>query len=240
MLRAVVERRPSAKFLLDLANLEMRLGETAAARSTLEGLLQRLPGHPGGEKLLAQLELEVGSPARAAELYGRLARRRPGFAELSNLGLAQLLLGRYREAAASFRQAYVLSPSSAAALNLADAEMLLGRRTEAEVLYRRVLALVERDPAPDFWQTLSIKAQAQAHLGMAPEAAASIQQAVVAAPDNPQLACEASLVFAVIGDTASARASADRALASGYNPRWFSLPWFAPLHRQPASRPPAR
>ena len=237
LMRAAAERHPAAKFLIDLANLEMRLGDTAAARSTLEGLLRRLPEHPGGEKLLAQLELEVGSPARAAELYTDLVRRRPGFAELSNLGLAQLLLGRYKEAAASLQRAYDKSTTSAAAaLNLADAEMLQGRRTEATMLYRRVLALIEKDPAPDFWQTLSIKAQAQAHLGRTTEAATAIQQAVVAAPDNPQVAFEASLVYAVIGDSASARSSAKRALASGYDRRWFFLPWFAPLRQEPAFR----
>jgi eukaryotic-like serine/threonine-protein kinase len=236
-LRAAVERHPSAQFMLDLANLEIRLGETAAARRDLEGLLRRFPGHPGGEKLLAQIELEVGSPARAAELYASLVRRRPGFAELSNLGLAQLLLGRYGEAATSFRRAADLSPRNAsAALNLADAEALQGRGTEAEALYRRVLGLVAQDPAPGFWQTLSIKAQAQAHLGRAPEAAASIQQAVVAAPDNLEVAYEASLVYAVIGDSASALASAGRALGSGFDRHWFALPWFDPLRKDPAFR----
>jgi len=237
LLRAAAERRPSAKFLMDLANLEMRLGEIPAARGTLEDLLRRLPGHPGGETLLAQLELGFGSPARAAELYARLVRRRPGFAELSNLGVAQLLLGRYAESAASFRQAAVLAPKNASVvLNLADAEALRGRRTEAETLYRRVLERVAQDPAPGFWQALSIKAQAQAHLGRAPEAAASMQLAVVAAPDNPELAFEASLVYAVIGDAASARASADRALASGFDRRWYSLPWFDLLRKDPAFR----
>ncbi len=237
LLRAAAERRPSAKFLMDLANLEMRLGEIPAARGTLEDLLRRLPGYPGGETLLAQLELGFGNPARAAELYAGLIRRRPGFAELSNLGVAQLLLGRYAESAASFRQAGVLAPQNASvALNLADAEALRGRRTEAEALYRRVLELVAQDPAPGFWQALSIKAQAQAHLGKAPEAAASMQQAVVAAPDNPELAFEASLVYAVIGDAASALASAERALASGFDRRWFSLPWFEPLRKDPAFR----
>jgi len=48
----------------------------------------------------------------------------------------------------------------------------------------------------------------------------------VAAPDNPQVAGEAALVYAVIGDTASGVASAERALKSGYDRRWFSLPWF--------------
>jgi serine/threonine-protein kinase len=237
LLRAAVERHPSAAFMMDLAKLEIRQGEIPAARLTLENLLRRLPGHPGGEKLLAQLELESGSPTRAAELYAELVRQRRGFSEFSNLGLAQLLLARYAEAAASYRQAYTLAPNNAgAALNLADVEMLLGRRSEAEDLYRRVLVLIEQDPAPDYWQTLTIKAQAQAHLGRSSEAAATIQKAIVAAPDNPQVAGEASLVYAVIGDTASARASTERALAGGFARPWFSLPWFDSLRKEPDFR----
>ena len=237
LLRAAAQRRPSAKFLMDLANLEMRLGELPAARRTLEDLLRRLPGYPGGETLMAQLELETGRPAQAAELYARLAQRRPGFVELSNLGVTQLLLGRYGESAASLRRAATLAPkNSSVALNLADAEALSGHRTEAEALYRRVLDLVAQDPAPNFWQTLSIKAQALCHLDRAPEAAASIQRAVVAAPDNPEVAFEASLVYAVIGDGASALASTKRALDSGFDRRWFSLPWFDPLRQNPDFR----
>ncbi|HEX2644998.1 MAG TPA: tetratricopeptide repeat protein, partial [Thermoanaerobaculia bacterium] len=237
LLRAAAERRPSAGILMDLANMEMRLGEIPAARRTLERLLERVPGHPGGETLLAQLELEAGSPARAAELYAHLVRRNPGFAELSNLGVAEMLLGRYGAATANLRKAWELSPNSAAAaLNLADAEMLLGRRAEAESLYRHVLELIEKDPAPDVWMNLSTQAQAQAHLGLTTEAATSMQRAVVAAPDNPQVAFEAALVYAVIGDTASALASAGRARGSGYDRRWFTLPWFEPLKRQPAFR----
>jgi serine/threonine-protein kinase len=231
--RAAVEHRPSAQLLIGLANLEMRVGEMAAARGTLEDLLRRVPGLASGENLLAQLELEAGDPARAAALYTALARRRPGFAVLSNLGLSQLLLGRYGEAAASLRSAYSLAPASfSIALNLGDAETLLGHRTEGESLYRRVLDLAARDPAPDDWQLLGAKAQAQAHLGLKTEAAATMQRAVVAAPDNPDLAFEAALVYAVIGDTASARANADRALDHGYNRRWFLLPWFDSLRRE--------
>ncbi|MES1211227.1 MAG: tetratricopeptide repeat protein, partial [Acidobacteriota bacterium] len=130
LMRSAAERHPSFQLLSDLANLEMRQGEIPEARRTLEDLLQRVPGDPRGEKLLAQLELEVGSPSRAAELYARLVRRQPTFGALSNLGLAQFLLGRYDLAAVSLRQAHALAPNSpAATLNLADAEMLRGRRS---------------------------------------------------------------------------------------------------------------
>jgi tetratricopeptide (TPR) repeat protein len=234
LMLTVTARHPSADLLLDLASLEMRQAEISSARTTLEGLLRRVPGHLRGEKLLAQLELESGNPARAVELYVDLARRNPGFTELSNLGVAQMLLGRYGEAAASLRQAYALAPSSsAAALNLADAEMLRGRRTEAEALYRRTLELVEQDPAPTSWQTLTARAQALAHLGRTSEAATAIQQAVLAAPDDPQVAYYAALVHAVIGDTASALSNAERATGQGFEPRWFSSPWFDPLRQEP-------
>lgn len=235
LLREAAARRPSAGFLTDLAKMELRQGEAAAARATLEGLLRRNPGHLVGEKLLAQVELESGSPARAAELYADLLRRRRGFAELSNLGVARLLLDDWKGAAESFEEAWRMAPGSApAALNLADALTLAGRRAEAAALYARVIELVARDPAPDFWQTLSVKAQALAHLGRAPEAAAAIQRAAADAPGNPQLAYEAALVYALIGDRASAQASAETAVAGGFDRRWFALPFFDSLRGMPA------
>lgn len=237
LMNTAVERGPSIDLMMDLASLAMRQGETSGARRALEDLLDRAPGNPRAQRLLAQIELETGSPARAVELYRDLVSRSPEFADLSNLGLAQLLGGRYDDAAASLGRAYSLAPeSAAAALNLADAERLRGRLAAARALYRRTLDLVAVDPAPDFWQTLSIQAQALAHLGRAADAASAIQRAILAAPDNPQVAYEAALVYTVIGDSASALASAERALAAGYAPRWFSLPWFEPLRDAPVLR----
>ncbi len=234
LLREVVDRRPAADYLMDLANLELRLGEATAARETLEDLLRRIPSHFVGERLLARLELQSGSPARAAELYTDLLRRRRGFAELSNLGVAQMLLGDWQGAAASLEEAYALAPKSASsALNLADAMILAGRRGEASVLYARVIELAEQDPAPGFWQTLSVKAQALAHLGRAREAAVAVQRATAAAPENPQLAYEAALVYALIGDRSSALASAERAVSGGVDRRSFALPFFDSLRGTP-------
>jgi serine/threonine-protein kinase len=113
---------------------------------------------------------------------------------------------------------------------------LAGRRDEASALYARVIELVAQDPAPGVWQTLSVKAQALAHLGRAPEAAAAVQRATAAAPDDPQLAYEAALVYALIGDRASALANAGRAVSGGYDRRWFALPFFDSLRDTPAWR----
>jgi Flp pilus assembly protein TadD len=96
-----------------------------------------------------------------------------------------------------------------------------------------VIDLAARDPAPGFWQTQTIRAQALAHLGRRDEAVAAVQQALRAAPDNPQVAYESSLVYALVGDAASARVNGKRALAAGYDRRWFSFPWFDGLGLAP-------
>jgi serine/threonine-protein kinase len=234
-LRTAAGRHPSKKLLLSLANLETRQGESKAAGSTLKNLLARYPGDFFGRSLLAQLELLEGSPERAAALYGELARETPDFPTLSNLGLADLLLDRYAEAAAHFEGAAALAPSNAVALlNLADARRLAGKLPESEALYRKVLDLAQRDPAAADWQPLSVRAQALAHLGQDREAVAAIQKALEVAPHNPQLAYEASLVYAVVGDSASAAVNAERALASGVAPRWFGFPWFDRLRADSA------
>jgi serine/threonine-protein kinase len=226
-MRTAVRRRPGQTNLLGLANLESRLGRIDDARRTLATLLARFPNDRNARSFLAQLELGSGSAETAARLYAELVRAEPTFTELTNLGVAQLLLGRYEPAAASFRQALGLLPKSpAAVLNLADAEWLRGRKTEAEALYRNVIDLADRDPAPTFWQTQTIRAQALAHLGRRDEAVAAVQQALRAAPDNPQVAYEASLVYALVGDASSARVHAGRARDAGYDRRWFSFPWF--------------
>ena len=226
-MRAAVRRRPAQDNLLELANLESRLGRMADARRTLAALLARFPGDRNARSFLAQLELGSGSIEQAVRLYAELVRREPTYTELANLGVAQLLLGRYEPAAASFRQALALVPESPAALlNLADAEALSGHRAAAAALYERVLERADRDPAAAFWQTQTIRAQALAHLGRRDEAVAAVHQALRAAPDNPQVAYEAALVYALVGDAASARVHAGRARAAGYDRRWFSFPWF--------------
>jgi eukaryotic-like serine/threonine-protein kinase len=227
LLRRAARLRPSWPTLLDLANLEQRLGELGPARQTLAELLERFPGHAKGLTMLAQLELLAGSAERAAELYEELVRRTPGFAELSNLGLAQMLAGHNVRAADSLRRAVELAPRSAAALlNLADAEELAGRRDEARALYARTLELAAADPAPDFWQTLTIRAQALAHLGRAEEARVLLARALSDQPQNPQVAFEGALVLALIGDVDEARRWKARALTAGASARWFELPWF--------------
>jgi tetratricopeptide (TPR) repeat protein len=235
-MRVAAERRPSWRLLLQLANLEIRQGKGDEARRTLQEVRRRFPDDRESLAMLAQLELLQGDPGRAAGLYRELVAREPRFADLTNLGTAELLLGRPAPAAESFRRALTLAPGNAGAvLNLADAELLLGDRAAAERLYRQVVELVAADPtAATSWQWTSVRAQALAHLGEPKAAVEATRHAEQLAPDNPQLAFEAALVYAVVGDRVSALVSSERALAGGVGSRWFDFPWFATLRADPA------
>ena len=79
-------------------SLELRQGDPQAARLRLRQLLDLVPASYEGRSLLAQVELLHGDAAAAAVLYGRLAAESPGYAELTNLGLAHLLAGGHRRA----------------------------------------------------------------------------------------------------------------------------------------------
>ncbi|MEM8996756.1 MAG: tetratricopeptide repeat protein, partial [Acidobacteriota bacterium] len=220
-------RRPSFFNWFRLARFEIEHGRLESARSHLELALAAFPGHRRSRSLLAQLELMGGRVERAAQIYAELAAQQPRLPVLSNLGLAQLLLGRFAEAAESFGRAADLAPEHAGLrLNLADATLLTGRAEEARRHYRRTVELASGDPSSDGWQMRSIRAQALAHLGRRKEAVAAVQAVLRLAPDNPQAHYEAALVYTLAGDDISAAVQAEAALAAGLDRRWFRLPFF--------------
>jgi serine/threonine protein kinase/tetratricopeptide (TPR) repeat protein len=230
LMREAVHQRPSWNRLFRLADMEYRLGESEAARRDLEALLQGFPGFHYGLSLLAQIELLDGDPQRAVAIYRQLVERSPQVTEVTNLGTAYLLLKRYPEAEARFRQALALEPKNPfVILNLADVLLLAGNRGESAALYRRLLELAAQDPAAASWQVLSTRAQALAHLGDRRRAVEAAQRVLVLAQGNAQAAYEASLVYTLVDDRSSALVNADRALAQGVESRWFTLPWFDSL-----------
>jgi len=232
-----VRRNPSTGNLLRLANMELRHGALDAARAHLHELLEIHPSNFTAQKVLALVELLSGAPDKAAALYEGLAQRSPESRVLNNLGIAQTLLQRYDAAVASFERALVNAPRSAGIrLNLADAKMLQGHEAEARDDYERVLARLDEDPAAITWSSELIRAQALAHLGRCREAVTAAQEALRRAPDSPQAALEAAIVYAVCGETASALAHTERAVGLGVEPVWFQSPWFDSLRSHPGFR----
>jgi len=234
LMRTEVGRQPAFKRLVTLGVTEFQQGEIAAGRQHLEESLRRAPGNADALSALGQLELQSGDPGRALELYRTLVRRSPGFAEVSNLGLAELLAGRYAEAAEAFERVAAEKPRNPfVALNLADTYLLMGRRTEAEALYRKVLALIAQDSQAAGPQFLTVKAQALAHLGQGVEAVTALREALRLAPESGAPAFEAAVVYALLGEETSAIASSETALENGCGASWFTLPWFDGLRANP-------
>jgi tetratricopeptide (TPR) repeat protein len=236
-MRAAARRRPSRRCLFELANMEQRLGEFTAARRDLGQLLARFPDYYQAQSLLARLELSNGSAERAVALYAPLVRLTPQVGELSNLGLAYLLLRRYGPAEECFRKALQLQPANPlTALNLADVVLLQGRHQEAAASYRTVVQLTAQDPAANDAQLISVRAQALAHLGERARAVEEAQRVLALAKDNLDATYEVALVYALVGDEVSALVNAKSALKRHYDARWFSLPWFDRLRDDPEFR----
>lgn len=235
LLESAVRQRPSVQNLFDLANMEVRHGRTESARRHLRELLARFPNKFSARKVLAQIELQSGSAEAAARLYEDLVELSPEPDLLANLGVVYLLLEEYEKASTAFRRVREQQPNNPyATLNLADALLLQGKEEEAMALYRQVIDLIDKDPAGSGgWQFFTIKAQAYAHLGEDRKAASLAQKALQMAPGNSQVSYEAAVVYAVIGDRASAMVNVERALDQGYEPRWFRFAWFDDLRALP-------
>ncbi|MFY9821473.1 MAG: protein kinase [Thermoanaerobaculia bacterium] len=215
--------------LLTLANHEYDQGLLDEARSHYEELLRRIPGKPEGLKGLAVIEMQR-NPGQAIPILQALAARAPDGDTFNNLGVALLRERRYLEAEESSRRAVKLQPDSPAnALNLADCLTLLNRSKEAHPLYLDIIAKADRTATPGNWEILSIKAQALAHLGDSTHAVEVIQQALHIAPNSPQLAGAAAVVYTLVGDYDSALRHARLA-----TPGALENPFLDPLRVSPA------
>lgn len=235
-LKAAVAQTPSWLTLWELADLEQRIGRTDDAREHLRALLDRSPGNAWGRESLANLELFSGDLKRAEQIYRGLLETGTKRPWLTNLGLTRFLLGDYAGAVEAYQKALALDPGHLLVrFNLADAELARGNRPAALAHYSGVLeGLKENQAAAGLTPgDRMLQAQCLAHLGQKVEAAEIAQETLQQHPDQSGLIYSAALVSAVIGDENAALANARRALELGTQPRWFQVPAFARLRKDP-------
>src|SRR5262249_25092952 len=132
---------PSWRNLLDLADLEARIGKVADAQRHLKRLLERSPDNLWGLNALARLELAYGDPEVAQRLYQKLLALPAAPAALwTNLGLSRFLSGHYDQAIEAYNHGLEQdSLNPVLLLNWADAELALGSRESARAHYRQAL-----------------------------------------------------------------------------------------------------
>lgn len=226
LLRGVVEHRPFWRYLVELADLELRTGEVGPARSHLEAAAARAPGNTWPVAKLGELELRYGDLPRAERIYRDLVAAGPQRSDLTNLGLVRFLLHDYAGAVASYRRALEMEPGHVAVLfNLADAELAQGRTDEAHALYRQTLARLSAQGklAP---AERCLQAQCMAHLGEGRRAVEVALAAIQESPEDAEVSYQASIALALAGEDSSAFALARKARDLGIEARWFGIPAF--------------
>jgi serine/threonine protein kinase/tetratricopeptide (TPR) repeat protein len=237
--RLATERLPSWRNLLRLADLEARTGHVEEARGYLQKILAGSPDNIWALDKLAEIELLFGDLHRAEQLYQEMIARTPRRSHLTNLGIIRVLVGRYEDAIAAFRQALAIDPDHAyATLNLAEAELALGRTRDSETNFRKVLRKIAENRTPAGLSAADnlVQAQCLVHLGRRREAVEIARSALRQNPKDSDVLQSAALVYAVAGERVSALDAIETALRQGVKPRWFLLPAFNSLRADPEFR----
>lgn len=232
--RRLLRERPSWRNLWSLANLEIDLGDAAAAREHLRVLLELSPRNPRGRAKLAELEWTLGDPRAAVRLYEDLLEEQESWENVANLGWSRLLARDYQGATTAYRRALELRPHDLRArLNLGIAREGAGDPDGARLEYS---ALLDRAAARTHDQPLTateslLEAQALARLGRTVPAVDRTIDAL-AQEHGPAAVFQAALIYALCGDASNAIVQARKA-RRGVSPSWFGLPGFESIRAEP-------
>jgi serine/threonine protein kinase/tetratricopeptide (TPR) repeat protein len=225
-----------------LAAMRRERDELDEARRHIDRLLEQSPGNYAGLSWLASVEMRSNNPACAVELYDALVERHRYYDECNGRGVAEMLLGRYEGAAASFRcslEARLGDPL--ASLNLAEALALAGDTQAASTTFGALLESLRASEPLRTGDALELETLALAHQarhGAAQADEARLLMDRVLAETAGQLSHEilytAATVHALLGDDADSVKYVRQLLDGGRLPSWFRFPWFDAVRNDPA------
>jgi tetratricopeptide (TPR) repeat protein len=155
------------------------------ARDCVERLIELEPGHASAYLWRGYVREGLLDHARAAEDYRQVIKLQPNH-DVGRVRLAEILLAlsQPRQALAEFKNLEQRGPTVNVRLGLARCRRLLGETAEAR---RTLLAIIQEEPNPVALRELGLLAQDE---GMFAEAENYLQQAITAAPFDPD-ACYA-------------------------------------------------
>jgi serine/threonine-protein kinase len=229
----VAMRRPTWRPILELATLEVRLGETDSASRHLGELRKAQPSNQRVDESLAFLEASVGDLERAATIYEELIRLQPARPLFSNLGFTRFLLGNYAAAESAYRQALALEPhGTLTRFNLATALEAEGKLPEARRLYRALAEELAAVPNLSDDRTRMLHAQCLARLGRRDDAVRLADEVLKKRPDDVQVLNQAAQIYALLGERYKTLYYTELAL-KGVRREWFTIPEFNSLKKDP-------
>jgi tetratricopeptide (TPR) repeat protein len=204
-----VTTRTVGDALTEAAALQQQ-GRLVEAEAIYRGLLQRHPGSPDARFRLGLLLAQSERLAEAVEMFSAALLIAPAFAPLwSEQAAAQMRLGRFDAAAASYDRLLALRPDDTEALNNRGAALMrLARPADALVDFDAALTV-----RPDLPEALCNRGNALLALDRAAEALASYDRALVLRPTLAQAATYRAEALERLGRPADALASFDQAIA---------------------------
>ncbi|HEX3527869.1 MAG TPA: protein kinase, partial [Thermoanaerobaculia bacterium] len=230
----IVRRRPGWRPILELATLEVRLGEGDSARRRLGELLEAEPGNQRVGESLAFFEASFGDLERAATIYEKLIRLQAAKPYFSDLGFTRFLLGDYAAAESAYRHALALEPhDTLTRFNLATALEAEGKLPKAQRLYRDMAEELAATPNLGDDRIRMLHAQCLARLGRRDDAARLAEEVLKQSPQDVQVINQAAQLYALLGERLSALYYAERALKKGMRREWFLIPEFNSLKKKP-------
>jgi len=235
VLLEVVRRRPLWRPILELATLEVRLGESDSARRRLGELLEAQPGNQYVLHDLAFLEAASGDLERAATIYEELIRHRPELAQLylTSLGFIRYVLGDYAKAESAYRLALDKEPDKRLTrFSLATALEAEGKLPEARRLYRALAEELAAVPNLSDDRTRMLHAQCLVRLGRRDEAVRLADEVLKKRPDDVQVLNQAAQIYALLGERYKTLYYTELAL-KGVRREWFMIPEFNSLKKDP-------
>ncbi|MDA1090884.1 MAG: tetratricopeptide repeat protein [Proteobacteria bacterium] len=201
---------PDTQQALALAMRHHAEGRLNDAATMYQQILKTEPEHPVALHLLGVIAHQSGDNGTALDLITKAIAIKPDVAEAhTNLGNALQDLGRWDDAAASYRRALALKPDYVDALNnLGITLKEQGEPDEAAACYRRAIAL-----KPESAELHSNLGNALKDLRQTGDAIACFRQAIALKPDFAEAHNVLGIALKNSGQTEDAVASYRRALA---------------------------
>ncbi|MFQ5533212.1 MAG: tetratricopeptide repeat protein [Sphingomonadales bacterium] len=155
------------------------------------------PGDPDVLFSLAVVSDRLGSPTKAADLYGAVLHRRPDAVEAANnLGNVLVAMGEYEAAVQTLRAAIEREPDVPELwLSLGKAQAATADRANARIFYQQALSL-----KPKYGEAYANLAELSCDEGNPREAMVHFEKAMALLPKDPQVRFNFAVTLLALGD----------------------------------------